>query len=175
MTDDEDAKVAYEKAKNDLVAALNKKRVIDKSLAALEANLYNFEGSYLQDTATSGGNIIQGFDGYLKNNTSNRRKAELNLDNDRLFSNSSTTHLKALEMNQEEPIAPPTPNLTTVALTAPSPVAVPPAISDLRRDSRLGRGQRRRTEDPEFIPSSVTTPGPRPGRPAKRQKLMNDD
>lgn len=73
-------------------------------------------------------------------------------------------------MNQyEEPIQPPTPTLSTVALTAATP-------ADLRRDSRTGRGQRKRTEDPEFIPpqSAVSASSTRPGRPTKRQKFTDE-
>lgn len=60
---------------------------------------------------------------------------------------------------------PPTPNMSTVALAA--------APSDLRRDARPGRGQRKRngTEDPEFIPPQAAS---RTGRPTKRQKLADD-
>jgi chromatin modification-related protein EAF6 len=120
MTDAEaaDPKALYEKAKQELQQALLKKRTVDRSLvslifffqlpfsclcrvshvcgfqAAIESNLYAFEGSYLSETASSGGNIIQGFEGYLKGTGGSRKKQEVNLENDRIFSNSSTTCLK---------------------------------------------------------------------------------
>jgi chromatin modification-related protein EAF6 len=60
--------------------------------AQIEVQLYNLEGSYLTDTAAhSGGNIIQGFEGYLKNQTTGRRKHEVS-EADRMFSNSSLTY-----------------------------------------------------------------------------------
>ncbi|KAG8851818.1 hypothetical protein FRB96_009093 [Tulasnella sp. 330] len=167
MADEQDTQAAYQKARAELVAAIHKKRAIDRNLATLEANLYNFEGSYLQDTVNSGGNIITGFESYLKTNTNTRRKAEMNLDNDRLFSNSSMTFHKALELNGEEPALPPTPTMTTVSLGAAP-------LGDLRRDNRPSRGQRKRTEDPEFIPPAASSAN-RPGRPAKRQKVSNDE
>ncbi|KAG8915969.1 hypothetical protein FRC01_003459 [Tulasnella sp. 417] len=172
MADDEGVKSAYETAKNELVAAINKKRQVDKSLATIENNLWNFESSYLQDTANSGGNIIQGFESYLKASAGGRRKAEPNLTTDMIFSNSSSTSKQhqGYDMNQyEEPIQPPTPTLSTVALTAATP-------ADLRRDSRNARGQRKRTEDPEFIPpqSAASSSATRPGRPTKRQKFTDE-
>ena len=47
----------------------------------------------METSAHSGGNIIQGFEGYLKNAPGGRRKYEVG-DADRLFSMSSTTHKK---------------------------------------------------------------------------------
>lgn len=57
----------------------------------IEAQIHNLEATYLNETAQhSGGNIIHGFEGYLKNQTTGRRKYEVN-DQDRIFSNSSLT------------------------------------------------------------------------------------
>lgn len=59
--------------------------------AQIEVQIYNLEANYLTETAAhSGGNIIQGFENYLKNQTGGRRKNEIH-DNDRIFSNSSLT------------------------------------------------------------------------------------
>ena len=52
------------------------------------------ETSYLTETAAhSGGNIIHGFEGYLKNQPGGRRKYEIT-EPDRIFSLSSFTHKK---------------------------------------------------------------------------------
>jgi len=56
--------------------------------------IYNLEAAYLTETAAhSGGNIIQGFENYLKNQSSGRRRYEVH-DQDRVFSNSSLTYQK---------------------------------------------------------------------------------
>lgn len=88
----------YENLRKEIAAALTRKRNIDKQLAQTEQSLYDLESTYLTETAThSGGNIIQGFDGYLKNQNVGRRKYEV-LDTDRMFSNSSATYQKVLHL-----------------------------------------------------------------------------
>ena len=62
--------------------------------AQVELQIYVLEATYLTETAAhSGGNIIQGFENYLKNQSSGRRKYEVH-DHDRVFSNSSLTFQK---------------------------------------------------------------------------------
>lgn len=62
--------------------------------ALVEAQIYALEGSYLSETGThSGGNLIQGFENYLKNQTTGRRRPEA-AEHDRIFSNSSLTSTK---------------------------------------------------------------------------------
>lgn len=46
-----------------------------------------------ETAAHNGGNIINGFEGYLKNTNANRRKYDV-ADSERLFSNSSLTYPK---------------------------------------------------------------------------------
>ncbi|KAF7768086.1 hypothetical protein Agabi119p4_7329 [Agaricus bisporus var. burnettii] len=88
----------YDTIKKELLVALPKKRAVDKQLAQIEAQIHTLEATYLNETAQhSGGNIIHGFEGYLKNQTTGRRKYEVN-DQDRLFSNSSLTLAKSLEL-----------------------------------------------------------------------------
>ncbi|KAF8158206.1 histone acetyltransferase subunit NuA4-domain-containing protein [Crassisporium funariophilum] len=183
-----DDRSRYETLKKELMQALPKKRAIDKQLAQIEVQIYNLEASYLTETAAhSGGNIIQGFENYLKNQNAGRRKYEVH-DHDRVFSNSSLTHLKSLELMGEgdESAAPndeytkqPTPGLTTVV--------VPPAT----RNQELTVAQQKRIRDKEYQRKKrasvslrstgeseeelVSAASASSRRPTKRARLADDD
>ncbi|KAJ0426086.1 histone acetyltransferase subunit NuA4-domain-containing protein [Aspergillus carlsbadensis] len=100
----------YEKLRRDLRDTLQKKRLMDKSMAQLEEQIYRFEQSYLEETTA--GNIIKGFDTYIKGSstgtgsltggislsssgvgTASRRKAAVT-DGDRVFSRSSASFMR---------------------------------------------------------------------------------
>ncbi|KAF1942571.1 NuA4-domain-containing protein [Clathrospora elynae] len=91
----------YERLRRDLRESLNKKRLIDNNLLQLEDNILRVETQYLEET--SAGNIIKGFDNYIKGaatttttsgaGTATRRKAPIS-DIDRIFSRSSTSFLR---------------------------------------------------------------------------------
>ncbi|GAA6016100.1 hypothetical protein JCM11491_000668 [Sporobolomyces phaffii] len=102
---------------------LEKKRKLDRDLAVLETSIYAFEGSYLSDSlfppsATSNaastaaaqfGNIIRGYDSYLKapsagsgdRNKRGRGPEGVN-ERERMFSASSATYTKSVELRQAE-------------------------------------------------------------------------
>ncbi|KAK9467841.1 histone acetyltransferase subunit NuA4-domain-containing protein [Lipomyces arxii] len=90
----------YEKLRKELRDLLSRKKAIDKNLSYIEENIFKFEGAYLEDTPN--GNIIKGFDNYLKagstgsthGNSSSMKKKATFTDYDRLFSLSSATYLK---------------------------------------------------------------------------------
>ncbi|OKL58036.1 hypothetical protein UA08_06744 [Talaromyces atroroseus] len=103
----------YEKLRRELRDTLQKKRLMDKSMIQLEDQIFRFEQSYLEDT--SAGNIIKGFDNYIKGSSGTsglsggagtlslsggagaggtaRRKAMVS-DNDRVFSKSSASFMR---------------------------------------------------------------------------------
>ncbi|KAF7314444.1 hypothetical protein MKEN_00917200 [Mycena kentingensis (nom. inval.)] len=167
-----DDKGRYEILRKELISALPKKRALDKQLADVETQIYDLEKQYLTETASlNGGNIITGFEGYLKNTNANRRKYDV-ADHERLFSNSSATYAKSLELLRDGEDTgddgglfkqPSTPGLTTVV--------VPPAAgrqemdqSQLKRhrDREYQRKKRasqsasqRDTSDEETIPTST--------------------
>ncbi|KAB8258420.1 histone acetyltransferase subunit NuA4-domain-containing protein [Aspergillus pseudonomiae] len=97
----------YEKLRRELRDTLQKKRLMDKSMAQLEDQIFRFEQSYLEETTA--GNIIKGFDNYIKGSSSGagaggslalsggvggaRRKAQVT-DADRVFSRSSASFMR---------------------------------------------------------------------------------
>ncbi|KAM0799311.1 histone acetyltransferase subunit NuA4-domain-containing protein [Usnea florida] len=114
----------YEKLKRDLRDTLQKKRVLDKNMAALEDQIYRYESSYLEETGP--GNIIKGFDNYIKGSTtagttsantgggtSTRRKGQV-LEVDRVFSRSSASFMRELS---------PTSSAQTTPSHAPTPTS----------------------------------------------------
>ncbi|CAO1628479.1 unnamed protein product [Parajaminaea phylloscopi] len=110
----EEAQSRYLALKSQLDGALTKKRSIDRTLSDLEAQIWLFEGSYFQSTAASGGNIVKGFDNYLKATQTTGRvavAAQLAIENgeippeDRVFSASSLTYQRSLELKAAEEMA----------------------------------------------------------------------
>ncbi|KPI41030.1 Chromatin modification-related protein EAF6 [Cyphellophora attinorum] len=55
----------YEKLRRDLRDTLQKKRLIDRNMAAIEETIYRQETAYLEETSAAG-NIVKGFDNYIK-------------------------------------------------------------------------------------------------------------
>lgn len=168
--------------------ALPKKRAIDKQLASVEVQIYNLEALYLTETAShNGGNIIQGFENYLKNQGSGRRRYEVH-DHDRVFSNSSLTYQRSLELmgegeestaTNEEFVKQPTPGVTTIA--------VPPATRnqeltvaqqkkikdrDYQRRKRASMSHRSTGESDEELVSAASGSSRRPN---KRARIADDD
>ncbi|KAL9623958.1 MAG: hypothetical protein Q9160_001711 [Pyrenula sp. 1 TL-2023] len=121
----------YEKLRRDLRESITKKRLLDRNLNNIEESIYSLETKYLEETGGAG-NIIKGFDNYIKGATvstggataaagtisgsalggAGRRKTLVN-DQDRVFSRSSTLS------NRSESPAPSSAN------TTPSHAATP--------------------------------------------------
>ena len=83
-------------AEEELSALMSRKKEVDRSLAALETQIFALEGTYLEETAQYG-NCVRGFEGYLTAGAAGNRterKKGLIMDQDRIFSHSSTTYLK---------------------------------------------------------------------------------
>jgi len=117
ITTKEEATTRYLALKNSLKAGVAKKRLIDRTLTDIESQLWIFEGSYLAATAAAGGNIVKGFDNYLKasasgtsgstyrssgNTSASHAIASGSVadvpNEDRMFSLSSATYLRSLEL-----------------------------------------------------------------------------
>lgn len=93
----------YDNARQELMNAIKKKKQFDKQLNGIESDIYTNETNYLEDTnVPGGGNVVRGFEGYLKqtpnnlmSSTGSGRQSTAGLkrfevtDNQRIFSNSS--------------------------------------------------------------------------------------
>lgn len=90
----------YEKLRKDLKQTLDKKRELDRNMSTLENTIARLESSYLEETSAAG-NIIKGFDNYIKASTTastattsasagtaTRRKGGIS-EQDKIFSRSS--------------------------------------------------------------------------------------
>jgi len=172
-------------AKKELIQALMKRRALDKQLAQLEVQIHTLEGQYLVETsAHSGGNIIHGFEGYLKNQATKKRY-ELS-DADRIFSTSSLTYQRSLELSGEgeestanaDDFKQPISGLTTVVLPpAPRVPELTAAQLKKNRDREYQRKKRaaanRRSAGTVSDDEGSTTAGGR--RPIKRVRVADDD
>ncbi|KAH0147984.1 hypothetical protein KCU67_g11643, partial [Aureobasidium melanogenum] len=98
---DQPGRPYYESLRNTLKNTLTKKRQLDEQLQALEDNIYKMESSYLEDT-NGAGNIVRGFDGWVKGvvvggdkKSADDRKARVRVrDEDRIFSRSSMSWIR---------------------------------------------------------------------------------
>ncbi|MCJ1306534.1 hypothetical protein MMC25_000177 [Agyrium rufum] len=164
----------YEKLKRDLHETIHKKRVLDKNLAALEEQIYRFEGTYLEETGA--GNIIKGFENYIKGSTattaasagggtSTRRKGNP-VDHDRVFSRSSASFMK-----QDSP--PPSSSQTTPGFTPSSNGPTPLSARDSNQPTPTSAASHKATANTKKTKKAVVEKeeDDGDGKPAKRLKI----
>ena len=86
--------------RQELEDLMQRKALVEDQIAQVEAQIYEVEGAYLEETAQTG-NVIKGFDGYIMGTAGSRpsgsanRKARFK-ESDRLFSRSSATYERVL-------------------------------------------------------------------------------
>ncbi|GAA5992187.1 hypothetical protein JCM10908_001810 [Rhodotorula pacifica] len=122
-----DLRIKLDQARKELRTSLDKKRKLDRDLATLEQSIYAFEGSYLSDalfppsatanqatsnaTSSQFGNIIRGYDSYLKAPSASAqdrkrfRPGDPPSDKERMFSASSATFHRSVELRAAETAA----------------------------------------------------------------------
>lgn len=96
---DQPGRPYYESLRTTLRQTLEKKRKLDEQLSALEDQIFKLEGTYLEETTMSG-NIVRGFDGWVKgvaiggrSAADDRRRGRVR-DEDRVFSRSSVSWMR---------------------------------------------------------------------------------
>lgn len=102
----DEANQRYESLKSHFKEGLQRKRQADQELTDIESQIYLYEGSYLNTTSLSGGNVIRGFDTYLKASAGSaggaRAPSVANSPDDRMFSTSSATFQRSLALKINE-------------------------------------------------------------------------
>ncbi|KAF2161880.1 hypothetical protein M409DRAFT_69416 [Zasmidium cellare ATCC 36951] len=150
-TADQPGRPYYESLRGTLRQTLEKKRRLDEQLAALEEQIYKTEGMYLEETSNSG-NIVRGFDGWVKNVqvsgrvADDRRRGRVR-DEDRVFSRSSVSWMRAQEgPDSNTPSHAPTPT----ASFAPQPSAqASSAGTPAGNNSKASNNKKKRPTDKE--------------------------
>eukprot|EP00124_Ichthyophonus_hoferi_P005637 Ihof_evm3s873 gene=Ihof_evmTU3s873 len=84
--------------KEEMEELLARQRQIEENLVNLEKQIYNFEGSYLEDTQLYG-NIFQGFEGFSSGSSVDRKGQRKFKESERLFSLSSATFQKSNDLS----------------------------------------------------------------------------
>ncbi|KAI1490684.1 histone acetyltransferase subunit NuA4-domain-containing protein [Biscogniauxia mediterranea] len=113
----------YESQRQHLKELLHSRKVIERQLALQEQSIFQKETEYLENTPL--GNIITGFDGYIKGGTSAaaQRKRTGLIDQNRVFSRSSISYNALNPENSEAASSTSTP-------AAPTPISTSFANKD---------------------------------------------
>eukprot|EP01118_Nematostelium_gracile_P019874 TRINITY_DN9405_c0_g1_i1.p1 TRINITY_DN9405_c0_g1~~TRINITY_DN9405_c0_g1_i1.p1 ORF type:complete len:161 (-),score=41.10 TRINITY_DN9405_c0_g1_i1:34-516(-) len=85
----------------ELEALRVKKEQLESKLEGLEKQIYALEGSYLMDTRNVG-NILTGWESYLTSRNGVLKRPMKFKESDRLFSSSSVTSIRNVEIKQPE-------------------------------------------------------------------------
>ncbi|TGZ81777.1 NuA4-domain-containing protein [Ascodesmis nigricans] len=139
----EAAMAYYEKMRKQLRDLIQQKRHQEKQLALYEDNIFKAETAYLEETQN--GNIVKGFDNYIKGNIT-RRKTNIN-ESDRVFS------LSSLSFASKD-------DLTSTTTTSTPTVLETPRLSAQVSKNKKSSKRRKDNEESESV-SEVETPGPK--------------
>ncbi|KAB8077542.1 histone acetyltransferase subunit NuA4-domain-containing protein [Aspergillus leporis] len=174
----------YEKLRRELRDTLQKKRLMDKSMAQLEDQIFRFEQSYLEETTA--GNIIKGFDNYIKGSSSGaggagslalsggmggggaRRKAQVT-DSDRVFSRSSASFMRDSTPSSAQTTPSHAPTPTSVNGSSGKPNGDSSAPGSVKGGSTSSKNKKKSSTNKDKNDEDDDESGNKP--PAKRLKI----
>ncbi|EPS42943.1 hypothetical protein H072_3055 [Dactylellina haptotyla CBS 200.50] len=150
----------YETLRKQLRDLISKKKQSDKLLENLEDHIYKYETTYLEETQN--GNIVRGFDNYIKGTVA-RRRANIT-DQDRIFSSSSYSYMKSREegSNGGTPSGSVPPESATSSSTPGFPKGGNTALLKKSATSTLKKKRKGgAVDDDSESHSEIETPGPK--------------
>ncbi|EGP87194.1 unnamed protein product [Zymoseptoria tritici ST99CH_1A5] len=159
---DQPGRPYYESLRTNLRATLEKKRRLDEQLAMVEEQIHKHEGNYLEETANSG-NIVRGFDGWVKGVTisaggrgavDDRRRGRVR-EEDRVFSRSSVGWMRLQEGPESNtPSHAPTPTGSTAPqLSRADTAASTPVASGVKAPGNKKKRPTEKDEEEDSKPS----------------------
>ncbi|KAF3162649.1 hypothetical protein TWF225_006734 [Orbilia oligospora] len=149
----------YETLRKQLRDLIAKKKHSDKLLETLEDHIYKYETTYLEETQN--GNIVRGFDNYIKGTVA-RRRANIT-DQDRIFSSSSYSYMKSREegSNGGTPSGSVPPESATSSSTPSFPKGGSNSALLKKSASALKKKRKGVADDDSESHSEIETPGPK--------------
>ncbi|KAF3906631.1 hypothetical protein ABW20_dc0109244 [Dactylellina cionopaga] len=149
----------YETLRKQLRDLISKKKQSDKLLENLEDHIYKYETTYLEETQN--GNIVRGFDNYIKGTVA-RRRANIT-DQDRIFSSSSHSYMKSREegSNSGTPSGSVPPESATSSSTPSFPKGGSNSALLKKSASTLKKKRKGVVDDDSESHSEIETPGPK--------------
>ncbi|KAI1208790.1 NuA4-domain-containing protein [Annulohypoxylon truncatum] len=157
----------YNKQRQNLKELLAKRKQQDRQLAQLEQNIVDLEAKYLSNTRF--GNIVKGFDNYIKGTSSaaQRKQGELK-EEDYIWSRSSISH-NILHPDNVDALS----NASTPA--APTPVSATFGARGDRGDRDGGSNQPTPTSATEKSSGKGSKPSKKRGQPRKDKDADDDE
>ncbi|KAK4042404.1 histone acetyltransferase subunit NuA4-domain-containing protein [Parachaetomium inaequale] len=163
----------YEKQRQYLKDLIAKKRALEKKLAATEDHIAAKESDYLE--ATPSGNIVIGFDNYVKGGASaaaaaQRRRTGLAADQNRVFSRSSVSYNPAAATDAQTPASTPGPTPLSSSFGGNGPSGAPTPTGSAAGGGRANTSKKSKKNTPAAAAAAEDSETDGGGREAKKAR-----